>query len=461
MIQIFSGSYELAIPDLNVFTGPAACSLVSLTTLPTPKAGWNSTEERVLADEVQTVKLPPLPLQKIVWSLNGNVVWGCGFVLERTCNGSDCVSTPKCSSPISFYRQCRFFNKISHWNVLPRTPEYLNQFPSEKWGDTYTGWRHHHVHLSMSVQSHASQSKEVTAANSLHVTPLVSSHFWAWIHLFNSALSLPIRAGALFPSLPSPSPKFGQHCATIKYRIDLAPMSLAHIYLQHDAARHKRGANLFLGLKARVGSFNVDLHQRQQEMFSTNKATGKTQTVLHKPLSAAEVDFRDGELRGCVAKILDLSRAAHWVEMTGGSADFSDDSAADLFLQDGPDESHGDASGWWDFRDYVELGGRIGREPQLRSTRARSEKILEWPAFNYFRRNPTRKEIELQVKALQEQAIKDGNMAALEDAARQAHHLGAYGTSKFGHEGTHSCLMGQDQSKSCLHTLCDTSDSPA
>lgn len=65
-----------------------------------------------------------LQLQKTVWHLGGAVTWGLGFILERTCSKWDCRNIPRCQGE-PFNRKCRFFDKISHWQVITKAPEYF------------------------------------------------------------------------------------------------------------------------------------------------------------------------------------------------------------------------------------------------------------------------------------------------------------------------------------------------
>lgn len=465
VIQILSGGYKLVIPDLSTFACPASVNLVTLgnirdkgETLPVTVPAMTARDEvfkNKKPDAARAIHFPPLPYQKIAWEMNGDVVWGSGFILERTCDRFSCQHNPPCDSPDPFFRKCRFWDHCSHWKVITRTPQYIESLPPDVEHDSYAGWRHDHVHFSISVRSRSSHANNADMANTLHITPLTSAHFWAWIHLFNSALSLPIRLGKLWGVLPSDSAGFGKHCATIKYRFDVKPLFASHIYLQHDAKRHRRGCNVYLGLKLRVEEFNFDIHQRQQMMYTVNKSLGTTQASLHKPMNAVGLHMSDGEMRVVTAEVTDLGREAMSGHSRGDPVENDTDSQAiDAFLDAGPDESTDEKSGWWDYRDYIELGTHIGRDPSLRSTRFRSETFLKCPDFVYSRKTRTRKEIETAIQADKDKLKKGGALTKLErltaEGARYIN-LGAYGESKFGHEGTHFCLLGESESTLSLH----------
>jgi hypothetical protein len=57
-------------------------------------------------------------------------------------------------------------------------------------------------------------------SSNIYLTPHTFAHFWAWLSLFDDALSLPIRHGSYYPPRPE-SLKFGKHLGTIKYRLSI------------------------------------------------------------------------------------------------------------------------------------------------------------------------------------------------------------------------------------------------
>ncbi|MCO5566326.1 hypothetical protein L7F22_020003 [Adiantum nelumboides] len=97
------------------------------------------------------------------------------------------------------------------------------------------------------------------------------------------------------------SPKFGRHIATIKYRFDISPLFITHVYPQDDKANWARGISTLLGVKSRMSVFHFDLHQRQQEMLKERPEMGETRKVFHKPFYEAEIDLGAIDLRTLAA----------------------------------------------------------------------------------------------------------------------------------------------------------------
>ena len=122
--------------------------------------------------------------------------------------------------------------------------------------------------------------------NTVHLTPRFFSHFFAWWSMFNGTMSLPIRQGALWPGIEKSSKKFGRHLATIKYNLLLAPLFISHIYKHKDAEDYSADVVSATGLKMRLDSFMLDMHQRREE-FPTHDKGRKTQgktTAMKIPL---------------------------------------------------------------------------------------------------------------------------------------------------------------------------------
>lgn len=283
-------------------------------------------------------------------------------------------------------------------------------------------------------------------ANSLHVTPLTSAHFWAWMGLYRSSLGLPIRQGPLFDS-PQRPPKFGPHLATIKYRLDLAPLYFSHVYLQQDVDKYRKNTALYVGLKSRVDTFEVDVHQRQQATEVERKGLGEKKKVLHKPINELEVNFHSLEVRAVCAELTDMD-TGHVPDTPQQQQDDTGDNdreetATDRFLYSGTDASNVD-DGWWDLDDYVELGAFVGRRVSRPSaTRGRTEAVLQCPAFNYYKKLRTRKEI---TQDLAENGLSDTDEDGgdLSRTGRRTHRSVLFATeSKFGSEDTHTCMINR------------------
>lgn len=175
--------------------------------------------------------------RKICAKFSNGIRWGIGLSLERTC-GSECRTC--CGD--TFSRKCRFFHFMPHYQVVLHSTsggkqvsfqyacrDFTIYILLQSINDSYAGFRSDFIHFSTSLTSPLTQSGE-NRHNSFHLTPKTFAHFWSWWHLFDGALSLPIRQGSLFPESRPPSKKFGRHLATIKYRIAFSSLYIAHVY---------------------------------------------------------------------------------------------------------------------------------------------------------------------------------------------------------------------------------------
>jgi hypothetical protein len=214
-------------------------------------------------------------------------------------------------------------------------------------------------------------------------------------------MSVPIRRGKLFPSAVPPSKKFGKHCATIKYRFSLAPLFISHTYRQELWAEWEKGETSCIGVKGKIGRFNVDLHQREQEMPVVHPDTGERKTALFKEPEKAMVIPGDGDEIG----------------------DESDLPSAD-FYERGPDDDD-----WFDLDDFVDAMYTIDDpEPQLRVL-----PFIVSPRFTYYRH------VDASSKAGGSNERADDKKSSEEGSDEQP---AERAKTKFGKEPSHTCLMG-------------------
>ena len=219
-----SGSYVLAIPDLNHFARHDAET--EAVARPDTASSMSSRRQRAV-------------FKKTVMKLNGNVRWVAGLVFERNMDDGG-----------------RSFNFIPHYNVTLKNPKYAkasngkvnNKAPCsqiltnvEQEYDAFRGFRSHHIHMSIAIA--APYDREWSVANlepsktynSVHLSPRFFTHFYSWWSMFSGAMSLPVRQGKLWPGVEKSSKKFGRHLATIKYNLLLSPLYMSHIYKHKDA----------------------------------------------------------------------------------------------------------------------------------------------------------------------------------------------------------------------------------
>ena len=257
----------------------------------------------------------------------------------------------------------------------------------------------------------------------MHFSPHANTHFARWWKLFDSTMSIPIRQGKLFPSAQAPSKKFGKHCATIKYRFSLAPLFISHTYKQETWAEWTKGETTVLGVKGKIGRFNVDLHQREQEETVLHPDTGVKKTIHRKAFYMAEVDCDGVDLRAITACFQEPEKSVVVPEDVDEEGDepelpsMHDYTVADEDLD------------WVDMDDFNDAVYTIpDRNPQLRVL-----PFIVCPRFTYYR------QIDVAGKPTAEENEEDeeGGQTAEESttAAPKA-------KTKFGNEPSHTCLMG-------------------
>ncbi|EMD40776.1 hypothetical protein CERSUDRAFT_111360 [Gelatoporia subvermispora B] len=232
--------------------------------------------------------------ERICAQLTSGVCFGVGFVLERSC-GPECGT---CTGG-AFERQCRFFKFRPHYTIQLEKKSTEPEFKSAE--DSYNGFRSDFIHMSISLTSalHPSALAANNSHSSIHLSPMVFANFWSWWSLFDSNLSLPIRQGSRYTRKRPVSPKFGQHLATLKYRIALARLFISHVYVDNSQDAWVDGVTPFVGVKAMIERFQADLHQRDQESTRTTREGIKT--IHHKPFYAIEVVMKGLDLRALLA----------------------------------------------------------------------------------------------------------------------------------------------------------------
>ena len=337
--------------------------------------------------------------QKVIMKLSGNVRWMAGLVFERDLgNGA------------------RSFESSPHYSVTLKTPEHT-KVPSGQVYDAFRGFRSHHIHLSIAVLAPVDRDWSVTntepssSYNSMHMSPRFFTHFFDWWSLFSGVMALPIRQGKLFPGVEKSTKKFGRHLATIKYNLLLSPFFIAHIYKHKDAEDYAEDTVGATGLKLRIDSFMLDLHQRREEVASQGGGNvGQAKTTGMK-INNAQLDFISADIRAVSASIAGTtsedvkyaseSELASFHDQTFASPDFSRFTIPDNdFL-------------WIDMDDFVELDWILPAESHPET------KIMPLafaPRFTYFRQT-------------------DHNGIIAGDPGR---------TSPFGDEPTHFCIMSHD-----------------
>ncbi|KAI4127769.1 MAG: hypothetical protein LQ338_003043 [Usnochroma carphineum] len=246
--------------------------------------------------------------------------------------------------------------------------------------------------------------------NTVHLSPRFFTHFLNWWSMFSGVMSLPIRQGKLFPGVEKTSKKFGRHLATFKYNLLLSPLFLAHVYKHKDAEDYLEDLVSATGLKLRIDSFMLDLHQRREEFAAQGQGRSKQIKTSGMRINQVQLDFISADLRAVSASIAgttaeDVRRAndedlAAYQEPIG---------PADISRFTIPDNDFS----WIDMDDFVELDWIL---PAETNPETKIMPLAYSPRFTYFR-----------------QTDRPGSVSG--DATR---------TSSFGNEATHFCVMSRD-----------------
>ncbi|CDZ98518.1 Uncharacterized conserved protein [Phaffia rhodozyma] len=361
LVQIEADSLLFAIPDFRDLQDQKAMGN------PDPDSDDDVNVEREYHPRSKKI------LRKICAKFTNGARVGWGFMIERTC-GDECES---CSGP-PLQRKCRMFDFKPHYTVVMKTPEAIAKHHDPKTYDSFRGFRSNYIHASMSVVSpirrrgiDKGEPGFLDGYNSFHFSPKGFAHFFAWWRLFGGNMTLPIRQGRLFPNSPPPSKKFGKAMATFKYRFDLSPLFISHLYRYESKADWESGEGSLLGLKVQLAHFQADLHQREEQRTVTNAKLNRTKKVLHKPFYAADVVLDNLDLRALFAHIKEPENSNVKLD----ESTFLDDK----FSTQGAPLSD---PIWFDFDDYVETDWR----PSDRKPKVELHPLALCPRFTYTKR---------------------------------------------------------------------------
>ncbi|KAL2134036.1 hypothetical protein VTI74DRAFT_1147 [Chaetomium olivicolor] len=379
-MTVDSGEYVLAIPDYSHQVRESR--------------RLHGEDDSIMSDASQQ---SGAAFKKVVMKLSGKVQVLAGLVFERAIEDGK-----------------RSFNFKPHYDVVLKAPHLAKAEDGLPY-DAFRGFRSQHIHLSVAVRApvdrewSGSINEPSRSYNTVHLTPRFFTHFFAWWSLFSGPLSLPIRQGSLWPGREKNSKKFGRHLGTIKYNLLLAPLFISHIYKHKDAEDYSENAVSATGIKVRLDSFMLDLHQRREE-FNTRDRGRKTQTrTSGMKIHAGQLDLVSADIRAISASIrgttadamMRYSLSTFITDQEGDGTDLSRFTIPDNDLT------------WIDMDDFVELDWILPTEPNP------DTKILPLafcPRITYFRQTDIN-------------GIIDG------DPDR---------TSPFGQEPTHFCIMSQD-----------------
>lgn len=222
-------------------------------------------------------------------------------------------------------------------------------------------------------------------------------------------MSLPVRQGALFPGIEKASKKFGRHLATIKYNLLLSPLFIAHMYKHKDAEDYAEDLLSATGLKLRIDSFMLDLHQRREEFAAQGKWRGKQVKTSGMRINQTQLDFISADVRAVSASIAGTSSESVKRATDEELASYHDPAPSDMSRFTIPDNDFS----WIDMDDFVELDWIL---PAETNPETKIMPLAYAPRFTYFRQT-------------------DHGQSPPEDDGK---------FSPFGNEPTHYCVMSQD-----------------
>lgn len=394
-MAVESGTYVLAVPDLANY---------ARHTMQAAAQDGGSMSSSSSYKQTATFK-------KTVMKLSGRVRWLAGLVFERNVDNG------------------RSLHFKSHYEVVLKNPEFIKNDGKEVCSlaeerrlylltirqnyDAFRGFRSNHIHMSVAVTAPPDREWSVTNLkpstnyNSVHLTPRFFSHFFSWWSMFSGVMSLPIRQGKLWPGIEKSNKKFGRHLATIKYSLLVSPLYMSHIYKHKDAEDYGQRSVSATGLKIRLDSFMLDLHQRREEFRTQVRGSTRQSKTSGMRINQAQLDFIAADIRAVSASIAgtnleDLDQATD--ETIAGYQQGA--SSVDLSRFTIPDND----LGWIDMDDFVELDWMLPAESNPET------KILPLayaPRFTYFRQT-------------------DHHDTISGDSTR---------SSPFGYESTHECVM--------------------
>ncbi|KAJ5690594.1 hypothetical protein N7462_004986 [Penicillium macrosclerotiorum] len=379
-MSVTSGEYVLAIPDYSA------------------EARWANeiNMEEMESSSASSEQKNAAHFKKVVMKLSGDVKWATGLVFERDVDADS-----------------RSFAFKPHYDVVLKNPKFVD--PEERANyDAFRGFRSDHIHLSVSVIAPQSRNWTVddiqpsSSYNTTHLTPRFFTHFFNWWSLFSGVMSLPVRQGPLFPGITKTSKKFNRHLATVKYKLLLAPLFVAHMYKHKDREDYEENVVTATGLKVRLDSLKLDIHQRREQIKTQTRGRSKQTKTSAMRINQALIDLQSADFRAVSASI--EGTTAEDIEKNRDDIISSFQQpvpSVDLSRFTIPDQN----LDWIDMDDFVEPDWIL---PQESNPRTQILPLAFTPRFTYFRQTD------------------HGEIGSEET-----------GYSTFGNEPTHDCVMSE------------------
>ncbi|KAJ5948666.1 hypothetical protein N7454_001973 [Penicillium verhagenii] len=377
-MSVTSGEYVLAIPDYS-----AEARWANEMTTEDADTSSQSSEQKNAAY-----------FKKVIMKLSGDVKWAAGLVFERDIDADS-----------------RSFAFKPHYEVILKNPKFITEAQRTNY-DAYRGFRSDHIHLSVSIIAPQSRNWSVdgvqpsSSYNTTHLSPRFFTHFFSWWSLFSGVMSLPVRQGPLFPGITKTSKKFNRHLATVKYKVLLAPLFVAHIYKHKDREDYGEDAVAATGIKVRLDSLKLDIHQRREQIKTQARGHSKQTKTSAMRINQALIDLQSADFRAVSASIEGTSSEDIEKNRDDIISSFQQPVASvDLSRFTIPDQN----LDWIDMDDFVEPDWIL---PQESNPKTQILPLAFTPRFTYFRQTD------------------HGDVGPEET-----------GYSTFGNEPTHDCVM--------------------
>ncbi|KAJ5894654.1 hypothetical protein N7495_006345 [Penicillium taxi] len=379
-MSVTSSEYVLAIPDYSAEARYAS------------ELGAEDTESSSLSSEQKNAA----QFKKVIMKLSGDVKWAAGLVFERDVDSGS-----------------RSFKFKPHYEVVLKNPKFVDPAKRADY-DAYRGFRSHHIHLSVSIIAPHSRNwslddvQSSSSYNTVHLSPRFFTHFFNWWSLFSGVMSLPVRQGPLWPGITKTSKKFNRHLATVKYKLLLAPLFVAHVYKHKDREEYSEDVVTATGLKVRLDCMKLDLHQRREKTMTQVRAHSKQKQTSAMRINQALIDLQSADFRAVSASIEGTTPKDVEQNKDDIISSFQQPVASvDLSRFTIPDHN----LDWIDMDDFVEPDWIL---PQESNPKTRILPLAFTPRFTYFRQTD------------------HGDLGPDET-----------GFSTFGYEPTHECAMSE------------------
>lgn len=295
---------------------------------------------------------------KVIMKLEGHVIWKLGLLFEQGDlhkAGEEERSAP--SRP--------------HYDIELVHPSYVEDVGHY---DSYRGFRSDFIHMSIGVYSSGKKSK-----NSLHLAPYTIYHFLKWWNLFHTFTSGPIRQGPLFTDLVQNSSKFGRSLFTIKYQLHVEPLTITHVYRNYTDLGDMGNVS-FTGLKGKLNSLRIDLHQKRVKLTHTDEKLKKSKPVWKFKMSSGEIDCSEADVRILTSAFIQT----HVEEMVATRFGVHHGKNSSPIPVSSADLKQMRESEWFDFEDYVDLDQVALKSPV--PLKLQVFPLLYSPRISYFRK---------------------------------------------------------------------------